>query len=52
LIFFKVFKGTLSRSEKKFELNLNGVKRGSKLDILVENQGRPSFGDDFNEFKV
>ena len=46
----KRYQGTLSRTQDLFELPIN-AKRGSQLDILVENQGRVCYGADINELK-
>ncbi|XP_074593736.1 beta-galactosidase-like [Brevipalpus obovatus] len=46
----KVYQGTLSKTEKTFSLKIN-ARRGSQLDILVENQGRLSNGPMINDHK-
>lgn len=46
----QVFQGVLERNMRD-KLFLMG-KVGSKLDILVENMGRLSFGSNSSDFKV
>jgi hypothetical protein len=40
----------LSLTHQKFQLSLDGINKGSRLDILVENQGRYAFRD-INQLK-
>lgn len=46
----QVFKGVLERN-LKHQLYLT-AKEGAKLDILLENMGRLSFGSNHSDFKV
>lgn len=46
----QVFQGVLERNMKR-KLFLTG-KVGAKLDILLENMGRLSFGSNHSDFKV
>ena len=55
MIFFnyiiQLYVGTLSRTQHSYQIPIN-INNGSKLDILVENQGRVCFGDYISELKV
>jgi beta-galactosidase len=44
-------KGILSRSEKITSMPLS-VSEGTKIQVLVENQGRINYGSLINDFKV
>ncbi|XP_074593737.1 beta-galactosidase-like [Brevipalpus obovatus] len=46
----KVYQGTLSRTEEKYSLKIKG-KKGSSIDIFVENQGRLSNGPSITDRK-
>lgn len=46
----QVFQGVLERNTKH-KLFLTG-KMGAKLDVLLENMGRLSFGSNYSDFKV
>lgn len=43
--------GSLVRMWKNFDLNLGDVKKGQVLEIFLENQGRPCWGDFINDTK-
>lgn len=45
-------RGTLSRIDKKFALSLQRPTNNRRLGLLVENQGRLNFGNEFHDFKV
>jgi beta-galactosidase len=44
-------KGILSRSKKITSLSLS-VLEGTKIQVLVENEGRINYGSLINDFKV
>lgn len=50
ILLSQVFQGVLERN-MKYKLFLTG-KVGAKLDVLLENMGRLSFGSNHSDFKV
>lgn len=46
----KVFQGVVSRQEKSLTIPIRAEK-GSRLDLIVENQGRTYFGDEISQHK-
>lgn len=51
LIIRQKYEGTLSRTQKIYQLPVS-IKKGSRLDIFVENQGRVCYGTSVGEKKA